>query len=136
MADALKACEEAIALDGWSAEAYSARGLVMLRRRQVAEAETEFRRALAINQNDDIAHGMLGQIHFERGDLALASRAYKRALRISPDYVWCWNDLAWVDWLLGRLRASTNVLSDMLLSIVVDSGRAPESTEPPRATPA
>jgi len=41
-----------------------------------------------------------------------------------------------VDWVIARARSATNVLSDMLLSIVVDSGRAPEDPAPPAATPA
>jgi DAACS family dicarboxylate/amino acid:cation (Na+ or H+) symporter len=41
-----------------------------------------------------------------------------------------------VDWVIARARSATNVLSDMLLSIVVDAGRAPEDPEPPRPEPA
>jgi serine/threonine protein kinase/tetratricopeptide (TPR) repeat protein len=115
IAEALEACERAIAYDAWSSEAYSARGLVFVRQQRLDEAEAEFQRALAINPNDDIAHSMLGRIRFERGDLHQAARAFKRALKISPDYVWCWNDLAWLQWLLGRAdetgRALTRVLA-------------------------
>ena len=31
-----------------------------------------------------------------------------------------------VDWVIARARSVTNVLSDMLLSVIVDTGRAPE----------
>jgi len=30
-----------------------------------------------------------------------------------------------VDWILGRARSVTNVLSDMVLSIMIDRGRTP-----------
>jgi DAACS family dicarboxylate/amino acid:cation (Na+ or H+) symporter len=30
-----------------------------------------------------------------------------------------------VDWILGRARSATNVLSDMVVSVVVDDRRAP-----------
>jgi TolB-like protein/tetratricopeptide (TPR) repeat protein len=114
VSEAQQACERALAADPMISEAYSARGLVFLRRQQVAEAETEFRRALAINPNDDIAHCMRGRILFERGDLLPALRAYRHALRISPDYVWCWNDLAWVQWLLGRFPETEKSLGKAL----------------------
>jgi tetratricopeptide (TPR) repeat protein len=102
VAEASEASERAVSADPWLSEAYSARALVALRHQQPGEAEADLRRAVAINPNDDIAHSMLGRLLFERGDLLLAARAYRRALRISPDYVWCWNDLAWVNWLLAR----------------------------------
>ncbi|MBA2302804.1 MAG: protein kinase [Acidobacteria bacterium] len=114
VSQALQSCDRALAADPWISEAYSAKGLVFLRRGQLAEAETEFRRALAINPNDDIAHCMCGRILFETGDLLGALRAYRRALRISPDYVWCWNDLAWVQWLLGRFPETERSLSRAL----------------------
>lgn len=120
ISEALKASEQALAQDAWISEAYSARGLVFLRQQRLAEAETEFRRALAINPNDDVAHSMLGRICFERGDLQLAARAYKRALKISPDYVWCWNDLAWVQWLLGRYDETERSLLRVLRINPVD----------------
>lgn len=34
-----------------------------------------------------------------------------------------------VDWVIARARSVTNVLSDMLLSVIVDAGRAPEPAE-------
>jgi serine/threonine protein kinase/tetratricopeptide (TPR) repeat protein len=120
LAVAREACERAITLDPWLSEAYSARALIALRHQQTAEAEADLRRAVAINANDDIAHSMLGRIFFERGDLLAAARAYRRALRISPDYVWCWNDLAWVHWLLGREADTERALRRALAINPVD----------------
>lgn len=120
VADAMQACARAVALDPWNADAYSARGFVFLRQGRPAEAETELRRALNINANDDTAHGMLGRVLFERGDLGLALRSFKRALKISPDYVWCWNDLAWVTWLMGRFAETERALARVLTINPVD----------------
>ena len=118
--EALEACERSIAQDPWISEAYSARGLVYLRQQRSDEAEVEFRRALALNPNDDIAHAMVGQILFDRGDLQPAANAYRRALKITPDYVWCWNDLAWVHWLLGREEETGRALMHALAINPID----------------
>ena len=120
IADALSACERAVALDPWCSDAYSARGLVFLRQGRMAEAEAEFRRALTINPNDDIAHSMLGRVLFERGDLLSALRSFRRAVKICPDYVWCWNDLAWAAWLMGRYDDTERALARVLAINPVD----------------
>ncbi len=114
IAEALQACERAVAVEPWLSDAYAAKGLVFVRQRRFTEAEGEFTRALAINANDDIAHSMLGRLRFERGQLLEAVRAYRRALKISPDYVWCWNDLAWAEWLLGRVEQTERALRRVL----------------------
>jgi tetratricopeptide (TPR) repeat protein len=111
---ALESSAAAIALNPNLSEAYSARALIEFFGKQLDLAEADVRRALALNPNDDIAHNLLGRVHLQRGELLHAVHAFRQALRISPDYVWCLNDLSWTDWLLGRYRQVDQLLGRVL----------------------
>ena len=50
-----------------------------------AEAESEFKAALAANPNDEKTQLMLGMIAAKRGDTNTAYDYYSRALQLQPD---------------------------------------------------
>ncbi|MFN3586036.1 MAG: tetratricopeptide repeat protein [Moraxellaceae bacterium] len=61
-------------------------GVILLRQKQHAAAETEIRRALAINAKSPYAHNLLGIALREQGKFAEARTAYEAALAIDPNY--------------------------------------------------
>lgn len=50
-----------------------------------AQAEAEFKTALAVNPDDEVAQRMLGEISETRGDLKSAYAGYSRALKLQPN---------------------------------------------------
>jgi tetratricopeptide (TPR) repeat protein len=49
-----------------------------------------------------------------RGDFQGAIASFRRALTVNPYYVWCLNDLAWVQWLTGDETGANRTLDRVL----------------------
>jgi tetratricopeptide (TPR) repeat protein len=62
-----------------------ARGRKFLVEKQYASAETEYRAAVRLNPNDDLAHASLGAALAENGDLNGAIVEEREALRLNPN---------------------------------------------------
>jgi len=63
------------------------RGNVHLIHHELEKALKDFHEALAINENDAIAHSYLGAFHESAGDIQMAYQEYLRALELDPlDY--------------------------------------------------
>jgi tetratricopeptide (TPR) repeat protein len=116
------ASERALQLDPATSEAYSARGLIFFFMQRNAEAEGEAREALGIDNNNDVAHDLIGRIRFARGEFMGAIAAYRDALRINPYYVWCHNDLAWALMMVGAEDEAEQVLDRVLAISPSDEG--------------
>jgi len=61
-------------------------GVILLRQKKYAEAETQFRRGISINGKSPYSHNLLGIALREQGKFAEARTAYEAALAIDPNY--------------------------------------------------
>ena len=99
---ALHSCGLALQRNAGISSAHSARASINLASGALPEAEIDARSALLHDPNNDIAHDLLGRVLTFRGRFDEAIGCFERALRINRYYVWCLNDLAWVQWLCGH----------------------------------
>ncbi len=111
---ALSSCAQALRHDPEISRAHSARASINLASREVDQAETDARSALSHDPNNDIAHDLLGRVHTFRGEFDEAIECFRKALAIDPYYVWCLNDLAWVQWLTGDGEGCDRTLDRVL----------------------
>lgn len=70
-----------------SARLHNALGLAYANAEDVARAEAEYRRAIAIYPDYTAALVNLGNVELRRGDAAAARARYERAIALDPDYV-------------------------------------------------
>ncbi len=119
---ALEASATALRFDPGISEAYSARGLISFFSKRNEEAEADAREALRVDNNNDIAHNLLGRVRFARGEFRGAISSYRDALDINPYYVWCLNDLAWALLLVGDEATSEQTLDRVLSLSPSDEG--------------
>ena len=78
------AIQRAIALDGSSAEAYAALGLIRMQAKRYDEAESAFSQSLALNPNYPEALHWFGLLHRWRGEFDLAFENLKRSIDLDP----------------------------------------------------
>lgn len=86
-AEALKAIEEARAIEPASADSHLAEVPIRIRAREFAQAVAAADRALALAPNLAEAHYLRGSIAHAQSNLADAQTAYTRALRIQPEHL-------------------------------------------------
>jgi tetratricopeptide (TPR) repeat protein len=76
--------EKALAIDPELAEAFVARGLLHLESFELAAAEQDFRRAIALKASYPEAYQGLGMVHEYRGEAQLALPVYDQAATLDP----------------------------------------------------
>ncbi|MDA0747962.1 MAG: tetratricopeptide repeat protein [bacterium] len=81
---ALDSFNRALELDPNNAEAYNARGVVQVRKRNYDDAAKLFNSALAINPNHAGFHANLAILYHLQGKKDLALQAYQRAVEFDP----------------------------------------------------
>ena len=82
--NALRASEQAVALDPDSSEAHAACGLALVIAEQFAEASGEFDKAIALNPNLFEAWYYCGLACSSQGDHEKAAQMYSRAMEVNP----------------------------------------------------
>ena len=85
--DALKAIDEARAIDPGSADSFLAEVPIRVRARQFAEAAAAADRALALAPNLAEAHYLRASVAHAQGQLAAALAGYTRALQLQADHL-------------------------------------------------
>lgn len=83
---AIKAYEQASAINGHHAELFNNLGNVYLKLRKVPQATTAFQRAVQINPNYVQALNNLGIALRKEGKIQQAISSYKQALKVDPNY--------------------------------------------------
>ena len=81
---ALKSADRAIALDSSLAEAWASRGVLRGRSWKWSEAESDFRRAIALNSRYAPAQQWLGEMLLVEGRIPEAARALEQASQLDP----------------------------------------------------
>ena len=71
---------------GDEAEHHYQRGARLQQQGQLGEAESAYRRSIALNPAFPGAHNNLGNVLKDRGKYRLAEKAYRRALELAPDH--------------------------------------------------
>ena len=81
---ALKSADRAVALDSTLAEAWASRGILQKRLWKWTEAESDLRRAIALNPRYAPAQQWLGETYLVLGRVADAQRALQNAAQLDP----------------------------------------------------
>jgi TolB-like protein/Flp pilus assembly protein TadD len=84
LASALHSADRAIALDSGLAEAWASRGVLHGRSWRWTEAESDFRRAIALKGSYAPAHQWLGELLIVLGRIPEATTSLERASRLEP----------------------------------------------------
>jgi serine/threonine-protein kinase len=84
LASALRSADKAIMLDSTLAEAWASRGVLHGRTWRWAEAERDFRRAIALNASYSPAHQWLGELLLVLGRTSEATQRLERAAQLDP----------------------------------------------------
>jgi len=109
-----------------SLQGYALRALVEVARGQHAEAEDDFRRALAMEEPEEVAsstwvRSLYGRFLYQHGRLELARELFSEALRILPQYPLALTDLAVLELRQGQYAAAI----DHLTRVVTVSAASP-----------
>jgi len=109
-----------------SLRAYALRALVEIARGQDAEAEADYRRALALEEPEETAsstwvRSLYGRFLYQHGRFGEARMLFAEALRILPQYPLALTDLAVLDLREGRYEAAV----DHLTRVVTVTREAP-----------
>ena len=112
---AAQAVMELVAADP-SLRSYALRALVEIARGQDKEAETDFRRALAMEEPEEVAsstwvRSLYGRFLYQHGRLDLARELFNEALRILPQYPFALTDLAVLELRQRRYAAAIDHLT-------------------------
>lgn len=110
---ALKAVEEARALDPNSASGWLAEVPIRIRSRQFPEANVAADRALALTPNSAEAWYQKGSVAHVSGDLAATLAAYDRAIKLEPDHAEAHVARAGLHIDLGRLAEAARDLDEL-----------------------
>ena len=94
----LAAADRALALDSSDADAWMARGYLMVFRnpRTLEGAVQAFERAVSLDPNNDEAHHQFGYVLWTLGQDSAAVRAFRRALAIDPGRLSTMQHLGWL----------------------------------------
>jgi len=80
-----RASQMAVDLNPDLAEAHAARGYALGQRLQYEEAESEFRRAVELDDTLFETYYYYGTVAFTKGELETSAEMFERALRVAPD---------------------------------------------------
>lgn len=99
-----------------SLRSYALRALIEIARGQDAEAEADFRRAMAIEEPEEVAsstwvRSLYGRFLYQHGRLDAARELFNEALHILPQYPLALADLAVLDLRQGRSQAAIDHLT-------------------------
>jgi tetratricopeptide (TPR) repeat protein len=122
---AARAVSELSAADP-SLQSYALRALVEVARGQDGQAEADFRRALAVEEPEEVAsstwvRSLYGRFLYQHGRLDLARDLFNAALRILPQYPLALTDLAVLELRQGQYAAAI----DHLTRVVTVSAASP-----------
>jgi len=111
---------------GPSLQSYALRALVEIARGQDRRAEADFRRALAVEEPEEVAsstwvRSLYGRFLYQHGRLDLARDLFNEALRILPQYPLALTDLAVLELRQGQYAAAI----DHLTRVVTVSAASP-----------
>jgi adenylate cyclase len=98
----MAATGKALELDDGLAEAHACRGVALTFAKRFEEAETELKRAIALDPNSFEAHYFYARYCFVRGELGRAAALFERAGEVKPDDYQSWCLLIHVYRSLGR----------------------------------
>ncbi|HVI83929.1 MAG TPA: tetratricopeptide repeat protein, partial [bacterium] len=115
-----------LAAAGPSLQSYVLRALVEVARGQDRQAEADFRRALAVEEPEEVAsstwaRSLYGRFLYQHGRLDLARDLFNEALRILPQYPLALTDLAVLELRQGQYAAAI----DHLTRVVTVSAASP-----------
>ncbi len=102
-----------------SMQGYALRALLEVARGQDVAAEDDFRRALAMEEPEEVAsstwvRSLYGRFLYQRGRLDLARELFSEALRILPQYPLALADLAVLDLRQGQYAAAIDHLTEVV----------------------
>lgn len=125
-----------------SAVAYTKRGVRNIWRNNLAAAEHDLTRAIALDPNNAEAHDDLGVVHAKHKRLKLAAHHFSTAINLDPSYQKAYHNLAIVFYMTGQypealqildagLQLDANSRSSLVLksSILQAMGRTAEANE-------
>jgi len=110
-ADALHCAEEALRRDPRDADALFLLGAAHYRDGDLAAAEARLKQAIQANGKVAIFHSTLGNLYQDRGALPEAVAAYRRAIRLKPDFAEAHNDLGTAFFAQATPRAPHRAIS-------------------------
>lgn len=101
--------------DPLSADEHARLGAAYEKQGLAAEAEKQYRRSLVLDRRRPEPWIALGNLAFGRGDLRLAERCYKKALKLAPEHAGAANNLAMVYVSRGERLAEARALAEAAL---------------------
>ncbi len=96
MEQELAVVQPALVTQPESPELYFARGQIFERYGLIDSAVGAYERSVSLHEAFPEAHSRLGDLHFQRQELALATSAYEQATRFAPDDAELHNNLGFV----------------------------------------
>jgi non-specific serine/threonine protein kinase len=78
------------------------------------KAEDHVKKAFSLNQDSSLAHSVMGQIHWKRGEIQEAVRDLKRALEIDPNSTEALYWLAWIYQFSGKASVARPLLEKLV----------------------
>jgi tetratricopeptide (TPR) repeat protein len=87
---------------------------VSLDEKYLEKAEENVKKAFSININSSLAHSVMGQIHWKRGEIQEAVKEFKRALEIDPNSPEALYWLAWMYQFSGKVTVARPLLEKLI----------------------
>ena len=103
---ATNSAQQALQLDPKFANGYTVLGMIHTAEKDFPDAETDYRVALKLNDNDSDSWFMYGRALFLRDNFSEAAKAFERALRINPQSVRCYENLARTKDTMGDVKGA------------------------------
>jgi superkiller protein 3 len=103
---ATNSAQQALQLDPKFANAYTVLGMIHTAEKDFSHAEADYRVALNLNDNDSDTWFMYGRALFMHDDFAEAAKAFDRALKINPQSVRSYENLARAKDTMGDVKGA------------------------------
>ena len=103
---ATRSAQQALQLDPKFANAYTVLGMIHTAEKDFSHAEADYRVALKLNNNDSDTWFMYGRALFQHDDFPEAAKAFDRALKINPQSVRSYENLARTKDTLGDVKGT------------------------------
>jgi len=103
---ATDSAQQALQLDPKFANAYTVLGMIHTAEKDFSHAEADYRVALKLNDNDSDTWFMYGRALFQHDDFPEAAKAFDRALKINPQSVRSYENLARTKDTLGDVKGT------------------------------
>ena len=122
---AANSARQALQLQPKFAGAYTVLGMVHTAQKDFPDAEADYRVALQLNADDSDTWFMYGRALFFHDDFSEAAKAFDRALRINPQSVRCYENLARTKDTMGDVRGAEESYKQGL-----EIGRSQKGSDP------